>query len=251
MCTLVILRRPGTDWPLMLAANRDEMVDRPWQAPATHWPDRKDVIAGRDALSGGSWLGINRDGVVAAVLNRYGTLGPAPGKRSRGELVLEALDHAEAATAAAALSELNPDAYRGFNLVIADTRQAFWLTLRPEESEIECKPLPIGLSMLTSRELNDPDSPRIQLYKPQFEAAAAPDPDTGDWRAWETLLASRSYGEAAGPGGAMCVEMEGGFATVSSSLIALTENPSKDPQWRFCPGRPDREAFVPLPLFER
>ena len=43
---LVILRRPGHDWPLILAANRDEMIDRPWQPPARHWPDRPEVLAG-------------------------------------------------------------------------------------------------------------------------------------------------------------------------------------------------------------
>ena len=40
MCTLVILRRPGHDWPLVLAANRDEMTGRPWRAPDRHWPDQ-------------------------------------------------------------------------------------------------------------------------------------------------------------------------------------------------------------------
>src|SRR3546814_3923115 len=70
--------------------------------------------------------------VVAAILNRRGSLGPAPGKRSRGELVLEALDHADALTAAEALAELDPRAYRSFNLVVADNRDAYWLCNRGE-----------------------------------------------------------------------------------------------------------------------
>ena len=80
MCTLVILRRPGDRWPLLLAANRDEMADRPWRGPGRHWPDRPDVVAGQDLLSGGSWLGLNDHGVVAAILNRVGSLGPAAGR---------------------------------------------------------------------------------------------------------------------------------------------------------------------------
>ena len=100
MCTVVVLRRPADSWPLILAANRDEMRDRPWHPPGRHWPDRPEVVAGRDALAGGSWLGLNDQGVVAGVLNRYGSLGPQDGMRSRGELVLEALDHADAARAA-------------------------------------------------------------------------------------------------------------------------------------------------------
>jgi len=84
MCTLVLLRRPGHQWPLILGANRDEMVGRPWKPPGRHWDDRPNVVAGLDELAGGSWLGVNDEGVVAAVLNRVGTLGPADGKRSRG-----------------------------------------------------------------------------------------------------------------------------------------------------------------------
>ncbi|MCC6782813.1 MAG: NRDE family protein, partial [Planctomycetes bacterium] len=84
MCTLVLLRRPGHAWPLLVAANRDEMRERPWRPPARHWPDRPDVFAGLDELAGGSWLGLNDHGVAAAVLNRRNTLGPAAGLRSRG-----------------------------------------------------------------------------------------------------------------------------------------------------------------------
>src|SRR6185369_12562384 len=100
MCTVVILRRPGATWPTLIAANRDERQDRPWSPPGPHWPDRPEVVAGLDHLAGGSWLGINAHGLAAAILNRQGTLGPADGKRSRGELVLEALDHADAVDAA-------------------------------------------------------------------------------------------------------------------------------------------------------
>src|SRR6516165_1978614 len=127
MCTLVILRRPEHRWPMLIGANRDEMIDRPWRAPGRHWADRPEVVAGLDLLAGGSWLGINDWGVAAAVLNREGSLGPMPGRRSRGELVLEALDHADAAAAAGALADLDPASYRSFNLIVADDRDGFWL----------------------------------------------------------------------------------------------------------------------------
>src|SRR5580704_17521452 len=127
MCTFVILRRPGQDWPVLIAANRDEMIDRPWQPPGRHWPDRPEWVAGLDELAAGSWLGINDFGVVAGILNRYGSLGPAPGQRSRGELVLEALDHADARDAAEALGHIDPSAYRPFNMIVADNRDAFWI----------------------------------------------------------------------------------------------------------------------------
>src|SRR5271167_2972145 len=120
MCTVVTLFRPGHPVPLLLAANRDEMILRAWDPPAAYWPEQSGVVAGRDRSGGGTWMGINRAGVVAAVLNRVGSLGPAPGKRSRGELPLLALRHGTAGEAAEALSRLDAGLWRSFNLVVAD-----------------------------------------------------------------------------------------------------------------------------------
>src|SRR5581483_4017355 len=135
-----------------------------------------------------SWLGLNDHGVVACVLNRLHTLGPAEDKRSRGELVLEALDHADAADAAAALSELAPGSYRGFNLVIADNRDAWWL--KNDDGRITPLRLPPGVSMLTAVDRNDPGHPRVARHLARFEAAPPPDPAAGDWSGWTALLAA-------------------------------------------------------------
>ena len=78
MCTLVILRRPDHRWPLLLAANRDEMAARPWLPPARHWPERPNVIAGLDLLGGGSWFGLNDHGVAAGVMNSGLLANPTP-----------------------------------------------------------------------------------------------------------------------------------------------------------------------------
>lgn len=254
MCTAVILRRPDHPWPLVFAANRDEMNDRPWQPPGRHWPDREEVVAGLDELAGGSWLGLNDHGLLAAALNRMGSLGPQAGKRSRGELVLEALDHAEAAEAARALSQLNSAAYRSFNLVVADAERAFWLrNLGGEKAgRIESFELPPGLSMLTAYDRNDLRSPRIFANLDLFKAAAEPEPEAGDWTAWQRLLSSRLYPDGLGPEAAMTVASESGFETTSSSLIALPRpglaSPARSPVWLFAPGRPDRTAYEPVML---
>lgn len=250
MCSIILLRRPGHGWPLILGGNRDEMVDRPWAPPGRHWPDRPDVVAGLDRTAGGTWLGINDSGVVAAVLNREGTLGPQRGKRSRGELVLEALDHADAADAADALAHLDPDAYRPFNLLVADNRDAYWLAHRGD-GRIQAAAVPPGLSMLTAHDLNDPaGSPRQRFYMPLFAQAAAPDPERDDWRGWEELMGSRMWegGLSVGPRGAMCVVTDIGFETVCSTLLALpsAERTGVRPVFRFAAGRPDRTPFQPL-----
>lgn len=248
MCTVIILRRPGHPWPLLIAANRDEMAGRPWRAPGRHWQDRANVTAGLDELAGGTWQGVNDEGVTAAILNRMGTLGPLPGKRSRGELVLEALDHADACDAADALRHLSPGAYRPFNMVIADNRDAFFL--KNDGSRILVQPLPEGLSMLTAQEPNDESDPRIRDFLPRFRAAAVPDPESGDWREWENLLAARPLSETAGEDAALCISRADGFGTVSSALIALPamDRPGVKPKWRFAPGKPGLVPFEDITL---
>lgn len=251
MCSIVILYRPGHRWPILVGANRDEMLDRPWAPPGRHWPDRNNVVAGLDKLAGGSWLGLNDDGVLAGVLNRMNSLGPLPGRRSRGELVLEALDHADAANAAVALADIDPGAYRPFNMVVADNTRAFWLrNLGYEAGWMEVMDLPPGLSMITARDRNDLASPRIRTYLPLFEAAEVPDPDADDWASWERLLASRGHEAGGKPTDAMAVVTESGFGTVSSSLIALpgSDADQRRPIWRFCPGLPGEKPFEPVPL---
>ena len=245
MCTFVMLRRPGHPWPVLIAANRDEMVDRPWLPPARHWPDRPDVVAGQDVLAGGSWFGINHFGVAAAILNRHGSLGPAPGQRSRGELVLEALGHADAQGAAAALARIEPAAYRTFNLIVADNRDAFWLRHADPTGTlpVAVAPLPPGLSMIAAGDLNDGETPRLRRYRPLFERAAPPDPGRGDWGEWERLLLDTHAESQEGPQGAMRFDTGRGFATVSSALIALPApggNPGHKPVFRFA-------AHLPAP----
>jgi len=252
MCSLIILRRPGHDWPLLIAANRDELLSRPSRPPARHWPDRPDVVAGLDENGGGSWLGINDHGLVAAVLNRTGTLGPASGKRSRGELVLEALDHAEAGAAAGALADLHPDAYRPFNLIIAGPRDAYWLR-HGGDGEIRVHPIANGLHMLTAGELDDLMEPRIRRFLPQFREAPTPDPEHDDWAAWQAFLAHTDFDDAGDPNAAMTLRMtvDGDtFATRSSSLIAIPAYPGFEhrPRWWHADGAPDRTAFAPVAL---
>ncbi len=256
MCTLIILRRPDSAWPVLIAANRDEMLDRSWSPPGRHWSDRPEVVAGKDNLAGGSWLGVNATGVVAAVLNRHGTLGPAPGARSRGELVLDALDHPDAAQAAKAFEALDPKAYRSFNLVIADNRDAFFVrSLGPAGHKVV--PIPAGLSMITAHELNDESSARIRFHRPRFASTTPPDPERGQWESWEKLLASREHEPDAGPHGALTIVTDekggrrSGYGTSSSSLIALAAPGRAKPPgavWRFAAGAPDITPFQDVKL---
>ena len=90
--------------------------------------------AGLDLLAGGSWLGDQRLGRRRRGSEPAGSLGPAAGLRSRGELVLEALDHADAVDAATALSSSIPASSRSFNLIVADNRDGFWVRRTGEKA---------------------------------------------------------------------------------------------------------------------
>jgi hypothetical protein len=248
MCTMVILFRPGHAWPLIVATNRDERTDRPWKPPGRHWPDRPRVTAGLDLLAGGTWLGMNDYGVLAGVLNRPQSLGPRPHFRSRGELPLEALDHASAADAAQALSHIEPVSFRPFNMVIADAGGAFWLRNRGDGTAVEVMEIEAGLSMITAHDLNDPASPRMARYLPLFRAAPPPDPGAGDWSTWPSLMAARDHDAGHGPEAALLVAGDGGFGTVSSSLMALGAGEEGAKVWLFAPGPPGEADYEPLSL---
>ena len=186
MCTVVVLIRPGHPWPLVVAANRDERLDRTWDPPAVWWPDHPDIVAGRDRTAGGTWMGVTGRGVIAAVLNRQGSLGPAAGKRSRGELPLRALAQPTAEAAAQAIAALDAGQWRSFNLVLADSAGALFVRGlghgRPQVQR-----LAPGLHMVTAHDPDDPDSPRVARHLPRFAAAPGPDPAQG-WQAWQELL---------------------------------------------------------------
>ncbi len=204
MCSVILSIGPDG---VCVAANRDEMAARPWEKPAGYWPG---ICGGRDVLAGGTWLALNRAGVLASVLNREGTLGPAPGKRSRGELPLLALRAPTAQAAAQAIGAVDAGQYRAFNMVAADARGAFFIrgmgAGRPE-----IVPLPPGVHMVTAGEVDDTSRPRIARHLPRFAAAPIAQ--------WGALLADTSGPRAARLN--INAAENGGFGTVCASLVFL------------------------------
>ena len=231
----------------MIASNRDEMFERESLPPGRHWPDRPEIIAGLDEKAGGSWFGLNDFGVVAGILNRTNSLGSEIGKRSRGELVLEALSHPDAADAADALLEINENAYRAFNMILADNRDAFWIKHDGKE-KVNCQTLPIGISMITAEDLNDSNSPRIAHHLKEIRNAKTPNPKKNDWEAWKKILSDRDYFIKGEPLTATNIETNHGFGTVSSSFLAIPQSLDDKPIWFFCDGAPDLKGFMPVKI---
>ena len=235
MCTLILLSRPGHAWPLLVAANRDEMLARPWLAPGAHWPDQPDVVGGLDVLAGGTWLAVNASGVVAGVLNRAGSLGPAEGRASRGELPLTALRHGSAAAAAGAMAGLDGGAWRSFNLVVADAAGAFFLR-GLGQGAVETRALAAGLHMVTASDPDDASHPRVARHLARWRAAAAPEPP--DWGEWPAMLGDRGGDWAE----ALNVPPARGFGTVSAALIGAGATGER--AFLFAAGAPDKVGWV-------
>ncbi len=244
MCTVIILHRPADRWPVLIAANRDERLDRGWDPPAAWWDDTA-IIGGRDRSAGGSWMALGGSGVVAAVLNRPGSLGPAEGKRSRGELPILAAGAPSAESAADMITRLPAGEWRPFNMVIADSRGAVFLR-GTGEGAVEKAALAEGLSMVTALDPNDLASPRTRRHLPRFRATLPPDPDADDWSAWQALLSDSGFDPDIGLAETLNVPPTNGFGTVSSSLVALGADGAR--HWHFCAGPPGPGRFAPLDL---
>lgn len=117
MCLIIFAWNPHSDYPLVVAANRDEFHARP-TAAAAFWPEQPGLLAGRDLLQGGTWMGFTREGRFAAITNYRDPARTVPGRRSRGELPLGYL--AGTAHPRAYLREIarRGDDYAGFNLLL-------------------------------------------------------------------------------------------------------------------------------------
>jgi hypothetical protein len=204
MCTLVLLLRPGE--LLAISGNRNELLGRPASGPRVE----NGVFAPRDELAHGSWLGLNRHGLFVCVTNRRnGIVDPA--RRSRGLLVLEALQAHSARGLHEALRELRGDRHNGFHLVYADLRNAF-ATWSDGYSVRQTALDPARVHVITERSFGAGEGAREKSVAEAFEGL---EPDLAAWRAPMTAHASEPLESA-------CVHADAvGYGTRSSLQLLL------------------------------
>ena len=128
MCLIACAVEPRSDVRLVVAANRDELYDRP-AAPAERWSDGSGIVAGRDLLAGGTWMGITTGGRFAAVTN-VREPGVPPAQRSRGELVRGFLVGEEAPGVFAAGAVARGGSYGPFNLLAGEAGELWYASNR-------------------------------------------------------------------------------------------------------------------------
>ena len=178
MCTLVLLQRPGE--LLAISGNRNELLSRPASGPRIE----SGILAPRDDLAHGTWLGLNRHGLFVCVTNRRGAL-VDPARRSRGLLVMEALQAHSARGLHQALRELRGDRHNGFHLVYADLRDAF-VTWGDGSAVHQIVLEPGRVHVITERSFGAGEGAREKSVALAFEHL---EPDLERWRAPMTVHA--------------------------------------------------------------
>jgi uncharacterized protein with NRDE domain len=215
MCLITLAWRFHPDYPLVLAANRDEWHARPAE-PLSWWRSEPPILAGRDVRGGGTWLGVRRDGRFAALTNYRDPGDERPAHApSRGALVVATLARSEGlADTLAGIAHRGAD-YAGFNLIAGDADAAYAYSNRAGQVQA----LAPGIHGL-SNHLIDTPWPKVRrateglaqvlatsapgdllqrLFGLLADATVAPDeelPDTGVGIAWERKLSPiRIHGE--------------------------------------------------------
>lgn len=123
MCTIIIAKNVFLGKPIVVAANRDELLDRASEMPKIH---NKGILAPKDLIRGGFWVGVNKFGLFVGLTNRL-SVKSVSGKDSRGKLVSDALNCQSAKEAFNYLSNLSANKFNGFYMVLADRDDFFYI----------------------------------------------------------------------------------------------------------------------------
>jgi uncharacterized protein with NRDE domain len=132
MCTLLLAFQVHPKYPLVLAANRDEFYERP-TAAAGHWEDTPHLVAGRDLVHGGTWLGVTTTGRIAALTNFREPHAAGKNGPSRGNLVSGFLKQQVTVKDYLAGLAKEGELYNGFNLLLGDAEALYCYSNRSAE----------------------------------------------------------------------------------------------------------------------
>lgn len=225
MCLLLLSFNEHPVYPIILAANRDEFFERPTEA-AAFWHDYPSILAGRDLRQGGSWMGINKDGRIAAVTNyREPSLNKAD-VISRGALVSDYLKGNESAEDYIQKVMKRSHAYDEFNLLVGD-KQSLLFFSSVEDDYQTLKP---GLYGISNGELDCP-WPKVEKGKAALnniiQASEKPEPE----KLFELLADKTIAADSELPSTGVSIEWErrlspvfvhfDGYGTRSSSVLLI------------------------------
>ncbi len=247
MCLIALLVGAHPDTPLVVAANRDELLERESRDFGVLRAASPRLLGGQDARAGGTWLAIGEHGVIAGLTNRPQPGGMNPSKRSRGQLPLLMANQPTALEAVAAVASLTPAEFNPCYLVVADRTHAFYVDFAGGDPTPFA--LPTGLTVLENRPLGAPSAkvdavknalahvgrePLATLAEPFTRMLRSHDvpPETAELEPWRPP-ATRAPCVHAGP-----------YGTRSSTLVWLPNKPSDRPHVFVTNQAPCLERYV-------
>lgn len=242
MCTLFSWHGDGA-FPLVIAANRDEFTRRPWSGVRLWTAEVTGgarIWAPRDDEGGGTWLGINEHGLVAAVTNRL-YRDYQPDRPSRGRLCIDVLAAPDLEQARQRVREaVQATVFNGFNIVIGQGTDLWWMSYG--RGELRETALPPGAHVITSQHDLNPEL--LAPYRSRFEGLIAE--ARGDWGALATTVHGLlSDPHPVSPEYTIC-KVGSVYGTRSSTLWGVDRQ--GEPRMYFAPGRPDITPFEGVPL---
>lgn len=169
MCFVLLAIHQHPDYPLVLAANRDEFFHRA-ALPLQAWQDLPEIVGGRDVESTGSWLAVNRVTRRLALVTNYRAGIPQPAARSRGVLVRDVLT--TTATTSVCLQQLAAEQqlYGGFNLLMGELPDQLWFFSNRNAQPAQA--VTAGIHALSNASLDTPWV-KVQRGKQRFHAVLA------------------------------------------------------------------------------
>lgn len=209
MCLIVFAINSHPDYPLVLLANRDEFYARPTRN-AQFWPDAPHLLAGQDLQAGGTWLGITKQGRIAAITNFREQAQGVENPLSRGKLTKDFLLGKHCAPDYLEMLQANHHHYAGFNLLVGDQNGLWYFSNRSANLQAEkVRPGVHGLSnallnaawpkvsnskqqLLTVLQHDSLDTTKLLAILNNDQIAADEDlPDTGVGLELERMLSPR------------------------------------------------------------
>lgn len=232
MCSLIVLRGFHAEYPVLVAANRDEHRARRAAPPGSWHGERRRVLSPRDRVAGGTWIAINDRGRFAGITN-LAAVPPVVDAPSRGHLPHLVLDHDDIdAGIAAVVDKVREHPHSGFQLVVADRTRI--VVVHHAGGEIRCTDW-LEPSLVVT---NEHQAGQLQQLRGLDQALL------GDQTVEERLAALGAVLCDAGGGGHHAVIKHGEhYGTVSSSLIAVPAKNLEQLVWRYAPGPPDVTDF--------
>ena len=151
MCLVTFSLHSHAQFPLIVVANRDEFYDRP-TAAVSFWEDAKTILAGRDLLQKGSWMGVSKNGRFATITNFRNPSLPESGQLSRGIIVQDFLESSLTAKTFIDQIQQQKHLYGGLNLLVYDGKEMHhYNNVLDDRSQI--KP---GIHSISNHTLNTP-----------------------------------------------------------------------------------------------